>query len=426
MAEIGLILSIATLIKLSTTVLTECAEYIDKVKNAPAAIDKIINEVSGLEFILKRLSTLASSTPEDDARLIALKGMLMLPSGPFKACDEILTEIAKKLEKITGSKMVRRRLLWPFEGGKLEELLKSLERHKSTLRTALNADVAVTKIATNDAVNKIGTQIEDLKASEERKQIAEWLRGADPSTNHNSARKKHEPGTGDWLLNMKEFEDWRDGDGGVLWLHGIPGAGKTILSSTVVEHVKKTQIEGEPHARIAYYYFDFNDRAKQTAQGCIQSIVKQLFTQSVKTPEELQSQYNESRHRTPSLDQLIEVLIAILDDGAQNFIVIDGLDECKEEEGEMERETFFQCLKEIKSAFEGGYNLFIASRPEPDIDRELTELGAIAVCMEKGLVDGDIRFHLRTLLPRVAKFKKWPEAVKKEIEDTLVKQANGM
>jgi hypothetical protein len=46
--------------------------------------------------------------------------------------------------------------------------------------------------------------------------------------------------------------------------------------------------------------------------------------------------------------------------------------------------------------------------------------------MEKGLVDEDIRFHLRALLPKATKFKKWPEAVKKEIEDTLVKQANGM
>lgn len=73
-------------------------------------------------------------------------------------------------------------------------------------------------------MNKIGAQLEDLNASEERKQIAEWLSGADPSTDHNSARKKHEPGTGEWLLNLKDFEEWREGDGSLLWLHSIPGA----------------------------------------------------------------------------------------------------------------------------------------------------------------------------------------------------------
>jgi hypothetical protein len=136
--------------------------------------------------------------------------------------------------------------------------------------------------------------------------------------------------------------------------------------------------------------------------------VKKLFTQPVKTLEELRSLYNESQHRTPSLNQLMEVLIAMLGDGTQNFIIIDALDECKEEEGEMEREAPFQCLQEIKSGLEGGYNLFIASRPEPDIKRELTELGVTAVSMEKGLVDEDIRFHLRALLPKAIKFKKWP------------------
>jgi hypothetical protein len=107
-----------------------------------------------------------------------------------------------------------------------------------------------------------------------------------------------------------------------------------------MEHVKKKQIEGGPRAKLAYYYFDFNDHAKQTSQGCIQSLVKKLFTQPVKTPEELRSLYNGSQHRTPSLNQLMEVLIAILGDGTQNFIIIDALDECKEE-GEMEREALF-------------------------------------------------------------------------------------
>lgn len=425
MAEIGLVLSIASLLKLSAKVLTECADYIEKVKNAPADIDKIINEVSGLDFILKRLSALASSTPDDDVRLVSLKGMLMLPSGPFKSCEDGLSEIAKKLGKITSSNLVRRKLLWPFESDKLEELLKALERHKTMLRTALSVDTGATNIATNDAVNKIGAQLEDLKAREERKQIADWLRGADPSTNHNSARKKHEPGTGEWLLNLKAFEEWREGDGSLLWLHGIPGAGKTILSSVVVEHLKKTQSEAEQSTKIAYFYFDFNDHAKQTAQECIQSIVKQLFEQSVKTPDELKLLHSEHRHGTPSLDQMVEVLITILEDG-RNFIVIDALDECKEEEGEMEREALFQCLAEVTASLEGGFNIFIASRVEQDIKRELTQMSAVEVNMEQGVVDEDIRSALRGLLPKVAKFKTWPEAVKKQIEDTLAQQANGM
>jgi hypothetical protein len=125
------------------------------------------------------------------------------------------------------------------------------------------------------------------------------------------------------------------------------------------------------------------------------------------------------------LEKLTEVLIAMLSDARLTFIVIDALDECKADE-ETERKFYYEALQEIKSKAEGRYKVFIASRPEVDIKRELTELGVIEANVEKTLVDENIRSHVRTLLPKETRFKKWPETVKKEIEDTLVKQSNGM
>jgi Cdc6-like AAA superfamily ATPase len=277
-------------------------------------------------------------------------------------------------------------------------------------------------VVTSEAISKIGRQIEDMKIREERERIVQWLMGADPSTNHNSARKKHQSGTGDWLLNLKEFKQWRDGEGGILWLSGIPGAGKTVLSSTVVEHLRglKRKEEG-PCARIAYYYFDFNDHGKQTAQGCVQSLVTQLFEQSDEVPEDLQSLYNHNRYETPNLEKLVKVLISMLNVGHQNFIVIDALDECKED-----RQDFYKTLQEVKSNADGAYAIFIASRPQPDIKRELTELGVVEVIVRRTLVDEDVRSHVRARLANETRFKKWPDAVKKEIEATLVKGSNGM
>jgi ankyrin repeat domain-containing protein 50 len=426
MAELGLILSIASLLQLSGKVLTNCIDYVDKVKNAPSDISKIIDEVSGLEFILKRLSNLATSDESDD-RLASLKALHERPSGPFNACNEILGEIAKRLEKISGSGVLRRRLMWPFEGGKLEELLAGLEKHKSTFMVALTGDSFVEVVRTSEAISKIGSKIDDLKAREERAKIAEWLRGADPSTNHNSARKKHEPGTGEWLLNLQAFETWRDCEGGILWLSGIPGAGKTVLSSTVVEHLKeKENIGGTLRPKIAYFYFDFNDHVKQTAQGCIQSLVRQLFEQSDHMPQELRSLYIDSGHGAPSLDNLVEVLIAMLNQDTLSFIVIDALDECRADEEEQQRDYFYEALRGVESKVEGNYKIFIASRPEMDIKRVMAELGSTEVNVENSLVDEDIRSHVRALLPKELRFKKWPEPVKKEIEDALVKQSNGM
>jgi hypothetical protein len=319
---------------------------------------------------------------------------------------------------------MRRRLLWPFEKGKLEEMLAGLEKHKTTLTLALTGDISKDQKETKRAVEKISDQVEDLKISGERKEIGAWLAGADPSTNHNAARKAHETGTGDWLLNLEKFKSWRDGEGGILWLHGIPGAGKTVLSSTVVEHLKRQNAASE--ARLAYYYFDFSDHAKQNAQGCIQSLLLQLFEQSTLIPKELRSLYQDNRHITPRLEALVEVLIAILRDGAEDYIVIDALDECNEAEGETERDYFFEALHKIDSTSKGSYKIFLASRPEQDIKYQLTDLGATEVSVEHSLVDKDIRSKIRSFIPKQSRWKNWPETVKKEIENTLVKQSNGM
>lgn len=48
-----------------------------------------------------------------------------------------------------------------------------------------------------------------------------WLAKVDPSVNHRSARKKHEPSTGNWLLKSDGFEGWKSKPRSFMWLHGI-------------------------------------------------------------------------------------------------------------------------------------------------------------------------------------------------------------
>lgn len=310
----------------------------------------------------------------------------------------------------------------------MEELLSSLEKHKTTFLLALTGDLHDKGDEHEVAINKIGSQIDDLRVRDERRAIAEWLQngGADPSTNHNAARKKHAQGTGDWLLNLDTFQNWKDSDSGFLWLNGISGAGKTVLSSSVIEQLKQKQGKDKPEPKLAYFYFDFSDEGKQTAQGCFLSLVRQLFDQSNYISEELLSLYNENRQGEPSLERLVDVFISMLSDGPSTSIVIDALDECKALEGDEQRDTLYEVMRDIKSKTTGAYRIFIASRPELDIQRELIELGVTEVNVEQALVDEDIRSHIHSLLPKEARFKKWPENVKKEMEDTLVRKSNGM
>jgi hypothetical protein len=115
-------------------------------------------------------------------------------------------------------------------------------------------------------------------------------------------------------------------------------------------------------------------------------------------------------------------LALLLSSPSKTYLVIDALDECNERE----RESFLASLGEIKAVASGNYSIFIASRLETDIQRKMDELSPVEVVVQQRLVDEDIRAHVRACLVKDVKLKKWPEAVKTEIENRLTSGANGM
>jgi hypothetical protein len=62
--------------------------------------------------------------------------------------------------------------------------------------------------------------------------VQRWLCSLDAQTRHETAAKSRYATSGDWLLKDPTFTRWFDfhyGDEPLLWLSGIPGAGKYDL-----------------------------------------------------------------------------------------------------------------------------------------------------------------------------------------------------
>jgi hypothetical protein len=57
--------------------------------------------------------------------------------------------------------------------------------------------------------------------------ILEWLSPNDVNFSNlqNESQQTHTAGTGQWLLDHESYQNWRDHEPGLLWLHGV---GKTI------------------------------------------------------------------------------------------------------------------------------------------------------------------------------------------------------
>jgi Cdc6-like AAA superfamily ATPase len=243
--------------------------------------------------------------------------------------------------------------------------------------------------------------------------------------NYHKALKQHQPDTGVWFLESEQYIKWKTDPISMLWLYGIPGCGKTILSSTVLQNVFEYCAE-DPGKAVAYFYFDFNDTLKQAPELMVRSLISQLSQQSDEIPRSLELLFStcENGQRQPLLDNLLEVLHHIIQELPQSYIILDALDECGN------RTSLMQILENIASWQVDGFHLLVTSRREQDIQQLLAKLveDRNMICLQSNTVDQDIRKYVHRRLSNDKDLQKWQKdsAVVCDIETTLMEGANGM
>ncbi|KAL8838171.1 MAG: hypothetical protein Q9176_005254 [Flavoplaca citrina] len=85
-------------------------------------------------------------------------------------------------------------------------------------------------------------------------------------------RKRWTTGTCDWILSHTIFKQWatdQEESPVMLWLHALPGSGKSILSSFVINHLLEESF-------CVYYFFRFGDQSKRSLSNCLKSTVCQI------------------------------------------------------------------------------------------------------------------------------------------------------
>jgi Cdc6-like AAA superfamily ATPase len=269
--------------------------------------------------------------------------------------------------------------------------------------------------------------VKDLRSEQRRGKIERWLSSPDPSTNYNKALQERHEGSGLWFLESDAFAKWKMRRNSFLWLNGIPGCGKTILSSAIIKDLNDT-LSSQP---LLYFYFDFNDSAKQTLESMLRSLITQFpckFQDNWKQLDSLFSSHENGR-RQPTHESLCKILLNMIEQVKEVWIVLDALDECRTRMGSP-TEGLLSWMKDLLKSEQRNVHLLVTSRPEQDIKSEVSELAHDddIVPLQSDLIADDIRAYIHTRVRRGNGLKRWrsqPE-VQDEIETRLLKRADGM
>ncbi|OKL61656.1 hypothetical protein UA08_03126 [Talaromyces atroroseus] len=116
---------------------------------------------------------------------------------------------------------------------------------------------------------------------------------------------KRNEGTGLWLIESDEFQAWLQQRGKALFYYGIPGAGKTILTSVVVEEIG-TRYYTDNTVGIAYVYCEFNQQGSLKPVDLFLSALKQLTEGLHFIPPDLEELYIRRRNERPTFADVLQ------------------------------------------------------------------------------------------------------------------------
>jgi hypothetical protein len=304
-----------------------------------------------------------------------------------------------------------------------------------------------------------------------RAKVLNWLVTVNPSINHNQALDLYQQGTCGWILTFDQWLEWKDrirrrpaGLCRGIWIHGIPGAGKTVLAAflakrtmmirdsedfdaegdclevpdnasspdiysvgaslleynkTILQKAADSCLQDlESHLpRASVYYYCYHGRNHDETSHFLRWLLNQLCRQAATVPINISRLF--ATDCQPHTEDLIEAIKAVSARFSRIFVTIDAIDESDN------REVITQLLYHMATSEEFSvFYIVVLSRKEVDIERQFHNF--ISVSMSNERVNRDIGRYIDSQLLSERKFQRWSPALRNEIKEALLNGANGM
>ncbi|KAJ4116175.1 hypothetical protein NW768_011148 [Fusarium equiseti] len=245
---------------------------------------------------------------------------------------------------------------WKTFKTQFDPILKSLENHRIMLSeerlTAVMEETQKQGHSIQDKLDELHRQLQErdqknaktdliahqIQIDQQRRIVEGKIDAPNYHEDYEIAlHKRFQDTSGRWILSHPVVSEWLDHSSkanGKIYLSGIPGAGKTVLTSSIISHLQERRSSSKGSAdsfSVSYFYFKHHQRKK----GSLLSLLLALLAQLVAQDESLLDHvYQACRSAEPqqfrSLDEVSRLVSMALRSLSRCFVIIDGLDECTE------------------------------------------------------------------------------------------------
>ncbi|SJL02873.1 uncharacterized protein ARMOST_06214 [Armillaria ostoyae] len=406
--------------------------FLKDVKNAPKACSELMEELKLAQARLEQLREHLNRVEDKEKAQLSLQN--------YEKILDKLDSILKVYDDPKFKFSLVKRVKWVWSGEKkFKTLCDDLKQNSGILQPLLvkmAKDIddmkrcqqeADTKI---DDMNRRQREVDAKKVADELakrlQEVVKWLEPLHSEVKLREVHERRQPGTCKWLLSRVLFASWYS-SGSFLWLNGIPGNGKTILASFVIDHLKNSVMSDEI---VLFAFADFQDVRSTDVVVLLRTLLAQLLNHC--KPEDIVNdhdfaQLEKTMQEYPadlpkSLGYLVELLGKASAPWKRVFIIIDALDEF----AQTGRRESIAAIRNLVSAG-SKISIFVTSRAEQDIVDVLRSVPTISLVDETWGVKDDIgRFIEEKMNTTYLPLARLHEPVRTRITSTLLEKANGM
>jgi Cdc6-like AAA superfamily ATPase len=174
----------------------------------------------------------------------------------------------------------------------------------------------------NGTIQDTTFAILDATSTRRKKELLDKICSIDYLQQHRDAIARHQDGTGNWFLQDPKYQAWTSSSRGTLCCPGAPGAGKTIMAALIIEqNLRAARSARRP---VAFMYYNYKAQDQQTLRHTLETILRQVVDDLPEVPRSVSKLFS----RTPSTEEIKDVLRELLKDCEELTIVTDALDEC--------------------------------------------------------------------------------------------------
>ncbi|KAH7129728.1 ankyrin repeat-containing domain protein [Dactylonectria estremocensis] len=248
--------------------------------------------------------------------------------------------------------------------------------------------------------------------------IREWLQPTDYLAESGEFRRhllSQAPGTGIWLSDTEEYRQWHDSpDHGSLWIKGVPGAGKSVIAASMIQHLRTVE-----QAPVLFFFFRNIVAANFSPRAMMQDWLAQLLPHSTNLQLALQPRLKTNIDEISDTD-LVDLFLNGISSVPKVYCVADALDEMT-----AHNKPFLDRINSLATYRPRSLKLLMTSRPKQYLQSALRDSSIVHISLQQKLVHLDIASYLNH------RFDVTPKSdaqlgVKKRFIDMVSKRSEGL